>query len=215
MRACFLLLIAVCLITSTIPAMGQVLYENGPISGQTDAWTINLGFVVSNSFTISSGSSTVTGLSFGVWLFAGDTLQSAEVSLTSEAFGGITYFDQQVNLAASNCFLNPYGYDICEETGSFNGPTLVNGTYWLNLLNAQSTLGDPVYWDQNSGIGCHSEGCPSLGCDNGCLGSMPSEAFSILGSTGGTGTVPEPPTLVLVGGGFFAIVETLRRRLHL
>ena len=198
-----------------MPASAQILYENGPINGETDAWTINLGFVVSDTFTISTGSSTINGLSFGVWLFAGDTLQSAEVSLTSQSYGGTTYFDQQVSFTASGCFINNYGYDVCTETGSFNGPTLGNGTYWLNLLNAVSTQGNPVYWDENSGIGCHSEGCPSQACEAGCLGSMPSEAFSILGTSSGTGSVPEPGTLALVGGGFFAIVETLRRRYYL
>lgn len=208
-------LLALCLIVAAVPAVAQVLYENGPINGQTDAWTINFGFVVDNSFTISTGSSTITGLSFGAWLFAGDTLESAEVSLTSEPFGGITYFDQHVNFTASNCFMNQFGYNICTETGSFNGPTLNNGTYWLNLLNAESTLGDPVYWDENSGIGCHSAGCPSDACEGSCIGSQPSEAFSILGTSSGTGTVPEPSSLALVGGGLFVIVETLRRRLHL
>lgn len=215
MRATSLSLLVLTLIFCAIPTVAQVLYENGPINGQTDAWTINFGFVVDNSFTISTGSSTITGLSFGAWLFAGDTLESAEVSLTSEPFSGTTYFDQQVNFTGSNCFTNSYGFNVCTETGSFNGPTLNNGTYWLNLLNAESTLGDPVYWDENSGIGCHSEGCPSQACEGSCIGSDPSEAFSILGSSGGTGTVPEPSGLVLVGGGVFAIVETLRRRLHL
>ena len=26
--------------------------------------------------------------------------------------------------------------------------------YWLNLQNATSAGGDPVYWDENSGVGC-------------------------------------------------------------
>ena len=197
----------------TLPASAQILYENGPINGETDGWTINLGFVVSDSFTISTGNSHITGVSFGAWLFAGDTLQSAEVSFTSEPFGGTTYFDQQVNFTQSGCFVNNYGYDVCTETGNFSGPTLGNGTYWLNLLNAMVNNGDPVYWDENSGVGCHSPGCPSEG-SNGGIGTLPSESFTILGSpTSGTGSVPEPGTLALVGGGFFAIVETLRRRL--
>ena len=215
MRSTSLSLLVLCLILSAVPTMAQILYENGPINGQTDAWTINFGFVVDNSFTISTGSSTITGLSFGAWLFAGDTLESAEVSLTSEPYGGITYFDQQVNFTGSNCFINNFGFNVCTETASFNGPTLENETYWLNLLNAESTQGDPVYWDENSGIGCHSAGCPSEACEGSCIGSQPSEAFSILGTSSGGGTVPEPSSLALVGGGLFAIVETLRRRLHL
>jgi hypothetical protein len=210
-----LLIVCACLLLAVVPASAQVLYENGPINGQTDGWTINDGFVVSNTFTISTGTSTINGISFGAWLFPGDLLESVEVSLTSEPWGGTTYFDGQVNLTQSNCFVNNYGYDVCTETGSFNGPALPNGTYWLNLLNGVVNNGDPVYWDENSGIGCESEGCPSQACEPGCIGSIPSEAFSLLGTSSGTGTVPEPGSLALVGAGAFAIVETLRRRRYL
>ena len=192
------------------PAAADVLFENGPINGETDAWTINFGFVVSNSFEISTGNSTLNGLSFGVWLFPGDVLQSAEVSLTSEPFGGITYFDQVVSFTQSDCFLNNYSYDVCTETGNFNGPVLANGTYWLNLENAVSADGNPVYWDENSGVGCHSQGCPSQGGEG--TGTMPSEAFSILG-TPGEGTVPEPQSLVLFSTGVLAVAGIVRRKL--
>jgi hypothetical protein len=37
-----------------------VLYENGPVNGTTDAWTINFGYVVSDSFVPSD--SPVQGL---------------------------------------------------------------------------------------------------------------------------------------------------------
>jgi hypothetical protein len=119
-----------------LPAGAQVLHENGPINGQTDAWTINLGFSVNDSFTISTGNSTIGGLSFGAWLFSGDILQSADVFLSSEPAGGTVYFNQQVNFTQSGCFVNSYGFDVCTETASFNGPTLSNGTYWLTLQNA-------------------------------------------------------------------------------
>ena len=73
----------------------------------------------------------------------------------------------------------------------FNGPTLNAGTYWLNLQNAVSADGNPVYWDSNDGAGCHSLGCPSEAVDSS-VGTIPSEAFTILGSQSGTGTTPEP-----------------------
>ena len=53
------------------PLDDTVLYENGPINGTTDAWTINEGFVVSNTFTVPSGGSPVIGMSFGAWVFPG------------------------------------------------------------------------------------------------------------------------------------------------
>ncbi len=189
----------------------QTLYENGPINGETDAWTINFGFALGDSFTISGANGTVGGLSFGAWLTPGDTLESAEVSLTEYPISGTVYFDQVVNFTQTGCFLNNYAYDVCTETGTFNGPTLNNGTYWVNLQNAVSTDGDPVYWDENSGVGCHSPGCPSEG-SAGLDGTLPSEAFTILG-TGGTGSTPEPGSLFLFAGGLVSTAAFLRRRL--
>lgn len=201
-------------VVTVIPAAAQTLYENGPINGNTDAWTFNFGFTPTDSFTISGGSSTVTGLSFGAWLSAGDTLTSAEVWITSEPLGGTFYFDGIVNFNASGCAINNYGYNVCDETGAFNGPTLNNGTYWLTLQNGVVPSGDAVYWDENSGIGCHSPGCPSDAMDTD-EGSIPSESFSILGTTSSssTGTVPEPGSLVLFASGFVGLTAVLRRKL--
>lgn len=205
-------LLAALAVAIALPASAQVLYENGPINGETDGWTINLGFGVNDSFTISTGNSTISGLSFGAWLFAGDTLQSADVFLSSEPSGGTVYFNQQVNFTQSGCFVNSYGFDVCTETASFNGPTLGNGTYWLTLQNAVSEQGNPVYWDENQGVGCHSAGCPSQACESDCIGSIPSEAFSILGTSSGTGTVPEPATLLLFSSGVLGVVGFIRRK---
>ena len=101
----------------SLPASAGTLYENGPINGETDAWTINLGFVMSDSITISTPNSTITGLSFAAWLFQGDTLESVQVLITSEDLGGTIYFNGVVNFNPSGCFLNNYGYDVCTETG--------------------------------------------------------------------------------------------------
>ena len=35
-----------------------------------------------------------------------------------------------------------------------------------------------MYWDENSGVGCQSPGCPSQAQEN-TLGTIPSEAFSL------------------------------------
>jgi hypothetical protein len=196
----------------TLASPAQTLYENGPINGEVDAWTINFGFEIGDSFTISGGNSTVGGLSFGAWLTPGDTLESAEVSITENPLGGTVYFDQVVNFTQSGCFLNNYAYDVCTERGTFNGPALNNGTYWVNLQNAVTTDGDPVYWDENSGVGCHSPGCPSEGNLGGFEGSIPSEAFTILG-TAGTGSTPEPGSLLLFASGLVSTAAFLRRRL--
>lgn len=202
----------VILVAVAVPAFAGTVYDNGPVNGNNDAWTINLGFIVSDSFTVSSTNTNITGLSFGAWLFPGDVLTSAEVSITSLANGGTTYFDQVVNFTQSDCQTSMFGYDICRETGTFNGGNFGAGTYWVNLQNANIPSGDPVYWDQNSGVGCTSPGCPSLATDSGA-GTIASESFTILGDAAGN-SVPEPSSLVLFATGFVGLAAAARRKLR-
>ena len=71
----------------------------------------------------------MNGVSFGAWLESGDTLESAEATLSSQSLGGGTvYFDGSVNFTASNCFQSALGFNICQETGSFSATNLSNGT---------------------------------------------------------------------------------------
>jgi len=163
------------------PLDSSDLYDNGPINGNTDAWTINFGYSTSDSFNVSNDGTALTGMSFGAWLFPGDTQVSVEVSITSGENGGASYFDQTVNFTESNCTGNQFGFNVCTETGTFNGPTMNAGTYWVNLQNASVPSGDPVYWDENSGVGCTGQGCPSSASET-TIGSIPSESFTILGN---------------------------------
>ena len=198
-------LVLICLTLAAVPAVAQTIYSNGAINGNTDAWTINFGFAVSDTFSLTSNS-TVNGLNFGAWLFAGDILESTEVTITSNEFGGTTYFDQQVNFTQSGCGTNQVGFNVCTETSSaFSGPTLNAGTYWLTLQNALVNTGDPVYWDESDG--------PSS-ASNVALGTIGSESFTILGSSsGGTGTTPEPASILLFGSGVVGVGVLLRRKL--
>ena len=69
---------------------GQALYSNGPLNGTYDAWTINFGFVVSNSFTLGSAS-TVGGFDFYTWGYPGDNPQTVDWYITASPFGGTIY----------------------------------------------------------------------------------------------------------------------------
>ncbi len=171
------------------PFDNTVLYENGPVNGTTDAWTINSGFVVSDTFTVPSGGGPVYGLTFGAWANPGDVLQSVQVSITSSEFGGTTYYNAVVNFTQSACSGNQYGFNICTESSdnSFGSMNLAAGSYWVNLANAVVNTGDPIYWDENSGVGCQSPGCPSEASENS-MGTIPSEAFTILGESTTTTT---------------------------
>jgi hypothetical protein len=211
--AWFSLLSLLCFSLANPPAAAQqTLYENGPINGDTNGWAINHGFFVDDSFTISGGASTVNGMSFGAWLTPGDILQTVELSITSQPGAGTVYFDQVVPVIQSGCFENSYSFNVCTETTGFDGPALNNGTYYVNLANAVATNGDPVYWDENSGAGCHSQGCPSLAFPGGFFESIPSESFTILGTTQ-TGSTPEPSGLVLFSSGVVGVIGFLKRKL--
>lgn len=195
-----------------IPAGAQVIYSSGPTNANWYAWTVNFGFVVSDQFKISSSDTPVTGASFAMWLYPGDTLISAELSITSLANGGTTYFDQYVDFTQSACSINRYGYDICTENTGFSTLYLNAGTYWLNLQNATVPSGDPVYWDQNNG--------PNVNLNRAwenTIGSIPSETFTIYGETTfGKGeepsSVPEPGSILLLATGALGFAGFLRSR---
>jgi len=119
------------------------VYDNGPTNGTVDAWVINFGFAVSDSFTI--GNASFRSLAFSAWLFPGDVLQSAEVIVSSQELGGTIYLDQTVNFTQGGCVSNQYGFNVCTESGEFERVSLDAGTYWLTLENATSNFGDPVY----------------------------------------------------------------------
>jgi hypothetical protein len=216
MRIASLSLLALCLTLAALPATAQVYYSNGPTNGNTDAWTINFGYIVSDTFNVTGSSANLTGAQFAMWLFSGDTLSSAELSITSGENSGTTYYNQTVSFTQSGCTLNSYGFNVCDESTTNFSTTLNAGTYWLNLQNASVPSGDPVYWDENSG--------PSSASEN-TVGSIPSESFTLLGSsstttstststsTTTTSTVPEPSSIMLFGSGILGLAGVLRRKL--
>jgi len=197
----FRVIFALAVALAALPAVADTLYDNGPVNGTTDGWTINFGFIVSDQFTANG---TANGLTFAAWLFPGDVLQTAEVSITSDEFGGTTFLDQVVSFTQSGCSGNQYGYNVCLETGSFTDTSL-SGSYWLNLQNAVVNTGDPVYWDENSG--------PASASENS-IGTVPSEAFTVLGGTTTTTCCfPEPDIVTLLGSGLLGVACVRRFKL--
>jgi hypothetical protein len=202
------LLAILCLTLAAIPAVAQWSYDNGPINGNTDAWTINFGYIVSDTFV--AGGSGVTNFSFGVWEYPGDVMSSVDWSITSGENSGTVFGSGTASgkyLTDTFVSTNSYGYDI--DTIAVSGLTtaVTSGTtYWLNLQNATVPSGDPVYWDENSGVGCGGSGCPSTASESS-VGSIAGEAFTIGGST------PEPSSIMLFGSGILGLAGLLRRKL--
>ena len=158
---------------------GNVVYSDGPVDGNTDAWTINFGYLVSDSFTVAARS-VLTNLCFYAWLTPGDTLLTVEASITSMSLNsGTSYFDKPFDpttctlycSAGPNCGMGQYNVYSCVAP---LGVVLNSGNYWLNLQNAvPSNNNDPAYWDENSG--------PSMAEDNS-VGTIPAESFEIFGN---------------------------------
>ncbi len=196
-----LLLYSLALVVMVIPASAQILYDNGPVNGTVDAWTINFGYVVSDTFTLSYGT-TVTGFDFYVWAYPGDTPTGVDWSITSDEFGGSVYGSGTASLSSTYISSNQYGDDIDRESASIMGVALGAGTYWLNLQNATTIQGNPLYWDENSGPSSASESA---------VGTIASEAFDVTGTN--MGGCPEPGSILPFGSGILGLAGVLRRRL--
>jgi len=196
-----------CLALAAIPAWAD--YDNGPINGTTDAWTINFGYVVSDTFTVGAGGGTVGNISFGVWEFPGDTMQTVDFTITATENG--TGVGGTRNVTDTYVSTNQYGYNIDVISFNAGGIPLNQGTYWLNLANAVVPSGDPVYWDENSGTGCGGSGCPSSASES-AVGTIPGEAFTI-GTGSSSGSTPEPSSIMLFGSGILGLAGVLRRKL--
>ena len=156
--------------------------------------------------------STVQGFQFSVWEYPGDVLSSVDWSITSQENGGTVNGSGTAsgkNLTDQFISSNQNGYDIDEVTVTGLNVSLDAGSYWLNLTNASVPSGDPVYWDENSGVGCESDGCPSQASES-AVGTIPGEAFAITGTQAST---PEPSSLMLLGSGILGLTTIVRRRL--
>ncbi len=208
------LVILSCLMLAVAPAMAGTLYSNGPLFGDYDAWTINYGYSVSDSFLVANNSS-IQDLHFVYWIFPdGDKLTTVDMQIGSTSFGG----NIQTLTGATNTFegTNSYGYSLYQADFTFSSIPW-SGDGFLTLSNACTTSGcsvtNPVYWDENMGEGCTSPGCPSIAYENS-VGQIPSETFTLTGSSS-EGTTPEPNGFLLFGSGTLGLAGVLRRKLRL
>jgi hypothetical protein len=215
-RVAWLLLLALWLFAAQ--AHADTLYNNGPVNGicdielcTVDAWTINFGYQVTDSFTIAS-SSTIQGFNFAFWLFPGDTLTSLDWAVGTCEFCSDLAKGTASGTGLNSSFMstNQYGYSIwAVGVTGLNIPVSAGlpNAYWLTLQNAVVPSGDPVFWDENGGPSIAWTNC--IQNDQGCI---PSESFNIVGLSG-TGTTPEPSGILLFGSGFLGLAEALRRKM--
>jgi PEP-CTERM motif len=204
-----------CLTLAVAPAMASTLYDNGPYNGNAHGWEIDLlsSDYVSDSFVVPTGS-VIRGLDIVYWdASTTDLLESVSMTLGKSPFGDNFYSGL---FAPTNTFLgrNSSGYNLYQADFVFN--VSWSGAGFMTLYSACTiscgTGGStPIYWDENSGIGCTGDdgrggGCPSTAYYDFGLGSIPSESFTL------TGSAPEPSSIMLFGSGILGLGGLLRRR---
>ena len=192
------------------PASATVLYDNGPLSGAVDAFTINYGFSVSDSFTLTQAA-TVTGVNFGVWSQPNDVMQTVDWGITANP---ADYVDNGTAAVTTNLTGAVDGkfnyYSLANDSFSTGSVHLAAGTYYLVLQNAVTNTGSPIYWDESDGASSATESYIGNLANYSAPNTTGSESFQILG-----GAVPEPATwaVMLVGFGGVGAVMRSRRKL--
>jgi hypothetical protein len=162
---------------------------------------------VSDSLVLPYPSAPVGQIETWFWTSHGGVPQDVEYIISSEHSGGGTVFGSgEVALTATYLFTNQFGFDVFDTFMSFPELDLHEGSYWLSFTNGQSTSGD-LYWDINLGVGCDFPSCPAQAWFNDEFEGQRSETFTLYEP------VPEPSTLVLIGGGFAGMLLRLRRKL--
>ena len=204
-RAATLLLFATFCVALALPAVAdETLYSNGAYNGQLNAYSVSNGDVVSNGFALGKAAQ-IKAISMVAWVFPSDTFSSIGGSLSSgpdSGFNYVAFVTSKSGIKTVSLGVNEFGYDLEQVTFSIPGTDLDAGSYWLNLQNAMTDQGDPVFWDENDG--------PSQAFSSS-QGAIGSESFTISGGDPG-GTTPEPSSLALFGSGALALAGVLRRR---
>ncbi len=200
MRRMLSLLSAVLLLAVAVPAVADtILYTNGAINGNINAWNISGTFQVSDSFTLSTRAD-VESMSLGIWVIPSDTPGTLQFGISASPFG-TDLGSGTGTLSNVFQFTNGFGADVYLSSFTFSSVDLATGTYYITLLNGSATNGDPLFWDENDGS--------SLAFEN-TVGQIGSESFSLDGTVS---TTPEPRTLIMLGTGIVGIAGTMRRKL--
>ncbi len=191
-----------CVVLVATPVAAGTLYSNGPSNGDIDAWTINYGFSVSDSFVVPANS-TIQRIDFVYWEQPSfDVLTTVDMQIGATSFAG--NIQTLTGLTSTYLGANSFGYNLFNAEYTFPGIAW-SGSGFVTLSNACTTDGcstTPIYWDENQG--------PSTAYDSSA-GMIDSESFTLSGNS--SGIVPEPGSMMLFASGVCCLAAVLRRRL--
>lgn len=197
-------------------------YNDGAVDGNDNGLFVsgpnlpNIGGTyqdISNGF-VSAASGSPNTLEWGEWSVGAPTSFSYE--LGSAAFGTDLGSGTVTQNSTNSVFLftNAYGYGIYDVTVPITSAAMTAGnTYWLSISNATDAANDGTQaWDMPNGGSGGPATCNfrQSGTNYGDCG-YGGEAFTL--SSTGTGTTPEPSSILLFGSGILGLAGVLRRKL--
>jgi hypothetical protein len=221
------LLTILCLALSVPVFAGTLVYDDGPINGTSNSLfidgvggpfgqSISDGFTPVNNFT---GNITVT---FGEWVASGTHPTGVSYGIGTQNFGGTitaaTGFTSTLLCTNGSAYnggicAGGFGYDVYESSFTASGSFSTGAEAWLTLTGATDSGGTGFNgWDFFNGPATCDFEVGTIVPGGGSSCGFNGEAFTIT-TAGGTGTTPEPSSILLFGSGILGLAGVLRRKL--
>lgn len=128
---------------------GTLLYADGTFTGETTAWTVGFGWIVSNDFVLGSTVS-VTKIKVRLWVGPSTTVSNVTWSIGSSVYGSDVAGGTAV-ATQEDSYVNSFGYSVLLLSWPVGPLTLAAGTYWLTLQDTVADDATAVFWDESDG----------------------------------------------------------------